>query len=73
MNQTGAVRQTITVKPRVRGQPQSSQGKGAGKKPTHAEEWEKKKQGIKEGGGGFQSQVFLAFEEGIPPFKEENN
>lgn len=23
--------------------------------------------------GGFYSQVFLAFEEGIPPFKGENN
>lgn len=25
------------------------------------------------GGGGFHSQVFLPFEEGISPFKEENN
>lgn len=32
LNQTGAVRQTITVKPRVRGQPQSKE-KELGKNP----------------------------------------
>lgn len=51
MNQTGAVTKTITLKLRVRGQPQSRQGKGAGKKPTHGEVW-KKKHGIKRRGRG---------------------